>query len=125
MWLQLTSASFATIVWHAHVRQLSDIVLLSLLVTVFSLWFHCTKDRTIVVFDYAFAYLYFFYTALNLWKRRSKIIWLSVMLATTNAFLCNSCDPAEQLGLHVLMHLQVLAGSHIYIVNMGRPSKDF
>jgi len=118
--LQFTSACFASIVLHAHLRDLTDIVVLSLLVTVFSLWFHCTKDHTVVLFDFAAAYTYFFYTAFQLWRRRSKVLWLSFVLVVTNWYLCDACDPDEQLFLHVLMHAQVLVGSHVYVATMGK-----
>lgn len=115
MLLQCTSALFATIVFHAHLRRQTDVVALSLLVTVFSLWFHCTRDPTILRFDMFFAHLYFVYTAVKLCARKSKILVLSVSLACTYVLLCRATE--RKLLMHFIMHCQVLAGSHLLIAN--------
>lgn len=116
MSLQATSALFATIVFHAHLRGLTDMVALSLLVTVFSLWFHSTKDRTVVYFDMFFADLYFAYTFVQLLVERSPLLGLLLCVPVTYWFVCNS-ESTE--FWHCVMHAQVIVGSHLYILMKG------
>lgn len=111
--LQCTSALFATIVLHAHLRQQTDIVVLSLLVTVFSVWFHSSGSRVVVVADVFFAHLYFAYTAAVLLCQRSPVLILSLSLAWTYAKVCR--EKANAKIWHLWMHVQVIVGSHIYI----------
>lgn len=112
MLLQCTSALFATIVFHAHVRRQTDIVALSLCVTVFSLWFHCTHDPTILRFDMFFAHLFWLYTGAKLFIAKSKLVAMTIGIAAVYAALCQA---SNKLLLHFIMHCQVLIGSHLYI----------
>ena len=113
--LQCTSALFSTIVLHAHARNMPDMLFLSLMVTVFSLWFHSTQNRAVVVFDLVWAHVYFAYTVVQLLLHKSKIIGFSAVLALTWARLCFCKEKSSETFWHVAMHCQVILGSHIYI----------
>lgn len=115
MLLQCTSSLFATIVLHAHLRGLTDIVCFSLAVTVFSLWFHSTQDPTVLVFDKLFAHAYFLYTAFFLIKRRSAIVIFLVGILFSYYQMWNAPTREQQLTHHFGMHLYVLVGSHFYV----------
>lgn len=120
MLLQITSALFSTIVFHAHLRGHTDIVALSLLVTVFSLWFHSTRHPTILKFDMFFAHLYFLYTAAWLVHYRSWVLVLNACILATYAALCRTTDPTKKLCVHFIMHCQVMAGSHLFLHHLGK-----
>lgn len=112
--LQLTSVCFVTIVIHAYHKKLTDIFYLSLMVCIFSLWYHTGHNKTVKIFDMFFATLYWAYTATELFDKRSWIVIFSFAIAIQYLVLFTASG-AEKEAWHVSMHFFVLIGSHLYI----------
>ena len=120
--LHLTSCLFATIVVHAYYLQNTAYHHLFLAVTVLSILFHTTKYRRLGLVDKLTAHFGFLVvltdTRLAIERRKSWV--LAFPLWVTIFWFLQSLFPARRDALHVMLHLTVVAGMHVYLHELYR-----
>ena len=116
--LQITSCFFATIVFHAYyLRQCAVYHHVFLLVTVFSILFHTTHERTVALLDKFTAHLAFLVPLLDLpLAIDTGNAWLTLFPVGVLVLWCTEFVYAERRAeLHVWLHLVSIAGVHFFL----------
>jgi hypothetical protein len=114
--LQLTSCLFATLVLHAYYRRCAAYHHAFLLVTVFSLLFHTTHDRTIAVLDKWTAHLAFCMTLCDVPRAIDIAPWLVLFPIAVAALWCMEFVYTRRRDeLHVGLHLVSVVGVHCFL----------
>lgn len=129
--LQITSAMMSTIVLSAYYAECIVYHHLFLLVTVFSIWYHCTHDAWIAIIDKCIAHMAFMTV---IWiespKLKKETIWL--MLFPAIVLILWICEiwfmkkkreestlilsiPITVQRIHICLHLMGIIGMHCFI----------
>jgi hypothetical protein len=108
--LQWTSTLFGTVVIHAYLKQETALHTLSLIVTVFSILHHSSKDQFVARVDMIFAHILFFYAIYNLAILLSPFFLFGVLIAVIWITEC-----LTDIDLHVFLHIFAVIGMHGYL----------
>ena len=115
--LQVTSCLFATIVFHAYSLHCTVHHHVFLLVTVFSILFHTTHERTIAILDKFTAHLAFLIILLDLpLAIDTGNAWITLFPVGVLVLWCTEFVYTERrTELHVCLHLVSIVGVHFFL----------
>jgi hypothetical protein len=115
--LQVTSALFASVVLHAYHLECAVYHHAFLLVTVFSVWFHCTHHPWVALLDKIIAHVAFAVPFFDLPKAMEmNRAWLvGFPLGVALLWLCEVYFKGQRDTIHLWLHVASIVGLHCFL----------
>jgi len=113
--LQFTSSLFSTVVFHAYLKQEAALHFLCLVVTVFSILNHSTKDEFVRRMDMVWAHILCLYATFNLAVMLNPFLILVLIVVAIWVMESYTGDAEKATDLHAALHLVSVAGLHGYL----------
>lgn len=114
----MTSTLFATVCLHAYYLQCTSYHHTFLLVTVFSIWFHCTHDPIIAIVDKILAHFAFLLVLMETPEavQRNRLDLLGFPALTLGLWVLEFVFPDRRYEIHVWLHVVSVLGLHCFLI---------